>query len=283
MQQFVWITGGNDGIGLATAQVLLERGLFVLISGRNIPKLKAAVATLKHRTGKDTVDWLLCDMADHDSIRAAVKVFQDCYDQLDILINNAGIFSSDLELSKNGIELQFAVNYLGHFLLTDLLLPHLSLSPVARIINVASTAHYKGEIDYCNLKGEKGNEDYKGMAAYAQSKLANVLFTRELARRYPDITSNCLHPGVVRTRIADKGANCFYTMLWMLYKPFMRPTRCGARTSIYLALSPEVTGVKGRYFDQNQSCRKPSSIACDQLEAKKLWEWSEVAVKEKSE
>lgn len=278
MQQIVWITGGNDGIGLATAQVLLERGLFVLISGRNITKLKAATATLRHRTGKTAVDWILCDMADHDSIREAVKVFQDCYDQLDILINNAGIFSSELTLSKDGIEMQFATNYLGHFLLTDLLLPHLSLSSTSRIINVASIAHYKGEIDYDNLRGEKGSEQYDGMKSYAQSKLANVLFTRELARRYPDITSNCLHPGVVRTRIADKGANCFYIMLWMLYKPFMRPTRCGARSSVYLALSPEVNGVKGRYFDQNQACCKPSSVACDEAAAKKLWEWSEDVV-----
>lgn len=279
MRQIVWITGGNDGIGLATAQVLLERGMFVLISGRNVTKLKAAVATLKHRTKKNTIDWLLCDMANHDSIREAVKVFQDCYDQLDILINNAGVFSSDLALSKDGVEIQFATNYLGHFLLTDLLLPHLSLSPISRIINVASVVHYKGVIDYDNLRGEKGNEHYDGMKAYAQSKLANVLFTRELARRYPDITSNCLHPGTVRTRIGDKGANCFYAMLWILSKPFMRPTRCGARTSVYLALSPEVKGVKGRYFDQNQACRKPSSIACGEAAAKKLWEWSEAAVK----
>ncbi len=275
MQQVVWITGGNDGIGRATAQVLLEQGFTVLISGRNTQKLQAAVATLKYRTNKESIDWLLCDLSSHQSIREAVKVFEDCYDRLDILINNAGIFSSDLELSKDGIEKQFAVNYLGHFLLTDLLLPHLSLSPTARIINVASKVHYDGTIDFDNLKGEKGPQQYNGMKAYAQSKLANVLFTRELARRYPDISSNCLHPGIVRTHIGDKGANCFYAMLWMLYKPFMRPTRCGARTSIYLALSPEVNNVKGRYFDQNQACRKPSPAACDPELAKKLWEWSE--------
>jgi len=279
MQQLAWITGGNDGIGRATAQVLLERGLSVLITGRNARKLKAAVETLKHRTGKTSIDWIVCDLGNHQSIREAVKVFEDNYDRLDILINNAGIMTSNLEWSDDGIEKQFAVNYLGHFLLTDLLLPHISLSPVARIINVASKMHYEGTIDFENLKGEKGEEQYDGMKAYAQSKLANVLFTRELARRYPDISSNCLHPGVVRTHIGDKHTNWYTALLWMLYKPFMRPTRCGARTSIYLALSPEINDVKGRYLDQNQACRKPSLAACDPDLAQKLWEWSEQQVK----
>lgn len=278
-QQVVWITGGNGGIGRATAQVLLERGFTVLISGRNTQKLKAAVATLKHRTGKTSIDWIICDLANNQSVREAVKVFEDNYDRLDVLINNAGIMTSDLEWSDDGIEKQFAVNYLGHFLLTDLLLPHISLSPSPRIINVASKMHYEGNIDFNNLKGEKGAEYYDGMHAYAQSKLANVLFTRELARRYPDISSNCLHPGVVRTHIGDKHTNCYTALLWMLYKPFMRSTRCGARTSIYLALSPEVDDVKGRFFDQNQACRKPSLAACDPDLARKLWEWSEQEVK----
>lgn len=280
MQKIVWITGGNDGIGRATAQVLLERDYFVLISGRCPKKLAAAVATLKHRTGKDNIDWILCDMANFDSIKEAAKVFKNCYSHLDILINNAGVFSSNRELSDNGIEKQFAINYLGHFLLTQLLIPWLSLAPEARIINVASADHYKGKIDFNNLCACKPTKIYCGLEAYAQSKLAMVLFTKELAERYPDISSNCLHPGIVRTHIASKGGSWYHTILWTLYKPFMRHTRCGARTAIYLATSPEVRNVKGRYFDQDQACKKPSKLARDPQLADQLWQWSEQQIGE---
>ncbi|PSR11700.1 MAG: short-chain dehydrogenase [Bacteroidetes bacterium] len=277
-QRTVLITGGNDGIGRATAQVLLERGFRVVIAGRSVEKLRAAVAMLQHRTGQDTVEYLLCDLSSNKSVHQAADEFGQRFSQLDILINNAGVFTNELRYSADGFELQFAVNYLGHFLLTQRLLPRLQAAPAARIINVSSVAHYHGTIDFDNLCGEQGPAAYDGLQAYAQSKLANVLFTRELARRYPRIESNCLHPGVVRTRIANKNTHWYFSLLWTLYKPFMRPTRCGASTPVYLALSPEVKGVAGRYFDELQCCRKPSELARDPELARELWEVSEQLV-----
>lgn len=273
--QTILITGGNDGIGRATAQVLLERGHRVVIAGRSEQKMEAATATLEYRTGNSNIDWLYCDLADLDSVRSASKDFQSRYGKLDVLINNAGIFTNDLQLSTDGYELQFAVNHLGHFLLTNSLMPLLSDARDGRIVNLASVAHFHGEIDFENLRGESGTEAYNGLGAYAQSKLANVLFTRELARRYPDVESNCLHPGVVRTRIANKRSRWYFSLLWTFYKPFMRTTRCGAGTSLYLALSPEIRGVSGRYFDERQCCRKPSDAARDPGLAHRLWVESE--------
>lgn len=273
--QTILITGGNDGIGRATAQVLLERGHRVIIAGQSIVKLEAAVATLQHRTGNQAISWIYCDLAKLDSVREAAATYQERYGKLDILINNAGVFTNELSFSADGIELQFAVNHLGHFLLTKLLLPLLEQAPAGRIVNLASVAHFHGKLDLESLTGEGGPEKYNGLEAYARSKLANVLFTRELARRYPAIESNCLHPGVIRTRIANKRTRWFFSLFWSLYKPFMRPTRCGARTPLYLALSPEVRGVTGRYFDERQCCRKPAELARDPDLARELWEWSE--------
>jgi NAD(P)-dependent dehydrogenase (short-subunit alcohol dehydrogenase family) len=279
-QQTILITGGNDGIGRATAQVLLERGHRVIIAGRSTVKLEAAVATLKYRTGNEEVHWLYCDLSNMETVRAAADTFISRFGKLDVLINNAGVFTNELQFSEEGIELQFAVNHLGHFLLTNLLIPLLKAAPAGRIVNLASVAHYHGKLDFESLTGDGGPENYNGLEAYARSKLANVLFTRELARRYPEIESNCLHPGVIRTRIANKGTRWFFSLLWSFYKPFMRSTRCGARTPLYLALSPEVRGVTGRYFDERQCCRKPSELARDPELAHELWEWSDVMTQE---
>jgi NAD(P)-dependent dehydrogenase (short-subunit alcohol dehydrogenase family) len=279
-QQTILITGGNDGIGRATAQVLLERGHQVIIAGRSTVKLEAAVATLRYRTGNEDIHWLYCDLSNLETVRTAADTFIDRFGKLDVLINNAGIFNNELQFSEEGIELQFAVNHLGHFLLTNLLIPLLKSAPAGRIVNLASVAHFHGKLDFESLTGDGGPESYNGLEAYARSKLANVLFTRELARRYPEIESNCLHPGVIRTRIANKGTRWFFSLLWSFYKPFMRSTRCGARTPLYLALSPEVRGVTGRYFDERQCCRKPSELARDPELAHELWEWSDVMTQE---
>lgn len=275
------ITGGNAGIGKATARRLLDRGWQVVLLGRHPEKLEAATASLQYASGQNSIDWVQGDLASQQSIRIAAEEFQHRYDRLDVLINNAGIFSNYLNWTQEGIEEQFGVNHIGHFLLTHLLLPQLRNAPIPRIVNVASVAHFKGSIDFTNLKGEKGPQVYNGLAAYAQSKLANVLFTREAARRFPDILSNCLHPGVVRTRIANKKTKWYYSLFWDLYKPLMRPTYCGAQTSTYLATSPEVKGVSGRYFDERQCCRKPSPLARDENLAERLWEVSEALTQPK--
>ncbi|RME98701.1 MAG: SDR family oxidoreductase [Bacteroidetes bacterium] len=273
-QSLVLITGGNDGIGRATARILLERGCRVLIAGRNEQKLRAAVAALAYQSGNDAVDYIHFDLADLASIRAAALRFREAYDHLDVLINNAGIFTDQWALSAQGVELQLAVNHLGPFLLTHLLLPSLQAATAPRIINVASVAHYQAKLVVAELNKTGDGQAYDGLAAYARSKLANVLFTLELARRYPAISSNCLHPGVVRTRIANKNCSWYWSLLWSLYKPFMRAPHCGARTSVYLALSPELRGVSGRYFDERQCCRKPAPQARDEVLARELWQWS---------
>jgi NAD(P)-dependent dehydrogenase (short-subunit alcohol dehydrogenase family) len=273
-QLLVLITGGNDGIGRATARILLERGCQVVIAGRHEQKLRAAVEGLAYETESEHISYLLCDLADLASVRAAAAEFRRRHDHLDVLINNAGIFTDEWDSSAQGVELQMAVNHLGPFLLTQLLVPALRAASAPRIVNVASVAHVKGELRVAELDRETSGDGYDGLAAYARSKLANVLFTRELARQYADISSNCLHPGVVRTRIANKKSSWKWVLLWTLYKPFMRSAHCGARTSVYLAMSPEVRGVSGRYFDERQCCRKPASRARDEAVARELWDWS---------
>ncbi len=269
----VLITGGNAGIGKATARSLADRACQVVIAGRQPERLAAAAASIEYKTGLP-VEQLQIDLSSQASVREAAAAFQERFDRLDVLINNAGIFSNYLELTEDGFESQFAVNHLGHFLLTHLLLPSLRSAPAPRIVNVASVAHFRGMIDFDDLQGENGPETYNGLAAYAQSKLANVLFTREAARRFPDIVSNCLHPGVIRTRIANKHTKWYFSLMWELYKPFMRSTHCGAQTSVYLATSPEVREVSGRYFDERQCCRKPAALARDPELAARLWDAS---------
>jgi NAD(P)-dependent dehydrogenase (short-subunit alcohol dehydrogenase family) len=273
-QLLVLITGGNDGIGRATARILLERGCEVVITGRHEQKLRAAVETLAYQTDSKRISYLHCDLADLASVRAAADEFRRRHDHLDVLINNAGIFTDEWAQSAQGVEMQMAVNHLGPFLLTQLLVPSLQAARAPRIVNVASVAHVKGVLQMNALEQETDGADYDGLAAYARSKLANVLFTRELARQYPNISSNCLHPGVVRTRLANKASSWKWVLLWTLYKPFMRSAHCGARTSVYLAMSPEVRGVTGRYFDERQCCRKPASQARDEATARELWDWS---------
>lgn len=274
----ILITGGNDGIGKATAQVLLERGHEVVIAGRDTQRLAAAVDNLKYRTQSDKVSALLCDLADLQSVQQAAETFLMTYPRLDVLINNAGVFTNDFQLSKDGIEMQMAVNYLGHFALTEALIPALQCAREPRVINVASVAHLYGKLDFQNLERLPDEVPYDGLAAYARSKLANVLYSREFAKRHEGITANCLHPGVVRTRIANKYTTWYFSLFWSLYKPFMRSTRSGARTIVYLALSPEVRNVSGRYFDDRQCCRKPAEAARDEQLGAQLWEWSQAMV-----
>jgi NAD(P)-dependent dehydrogenase (short-subunit alcohol dehydrogenase family) len=221
------------------------------------------------------------DLSDLSSVTSAAEFILTEHPKLDVLINNAGVFSNKLQFTKEGYELQFGVNHLGHFLLTNLLMPALQCpSEGGRVINISSAAHFHGKIDFDNLRGEKGSKHYDGMRAYAQSKLVNVLFTLELSRRYAgEITANTLHPGVVATRLANKHSSTFVNTIWNLYKPFARNPNKGANTSVYLAVSPEVREVSGRYFDQCQCVKRPAPIAKDTEIAARLWNYSEAAVK----
>jgi NAD(P)-dependent dehydrogenase (short-subunit alcohol dehydrogenase family) len=273
-EKTVLITGGNAGIGRAAALKMAQSGHTVIIAGRHPVKLEAAAECIRYRSGRNRVFTLELDLADLGSVARAATRYREQFGPLDVLINNAGIFTNFLELSTDGYELQFAVNHLGHFALTSHLLPALQDAPQGRIINVTSIAHFKGRMEFDNLRGEKGRQQYNGLAAYAQSKLANVLFTREMARRHPDLITNCLHPGVVRTRIGSKHASWGYALLWELYKPFMRPAHRAAVGLQYLAFSPELNEVSGRFFDEKQACRKPSLAARDEDLARQLWEVS---------
>lgn len=276
----ILITGANDGIGRATAERLAARGAHLVLACRNEAKGQLVAKAITEKTGNHNIDTLPLDLASFASIRAAADEFLAEHPKLDVLINNAGVYTEQLELTEDGYELQFQVNHLGHFLLTMLLLPAIKCCRnCSRVINVSSSLHHKGGLDFGWLKGEPGADHYSGTKAYAQSKLANVLFTMELDRRYgEEMTTNCLHPGVVGTRLANKKAGALTSTVWSLYKPFAIKPEQGADTSVYLAASPEVNDVSGRYFDENQCLQKPSSIARNEQLARRLWEYSENAV-----
>lgn len=273
------ITGGNAGIGKATAIGLAKQGHRIYIACRNQQKGAAAVADIKAASKNENIAFISCDLASFDSIRTCAKIFQEQEDRLDILINNAGLITSELKYTKEGYEQQFGVNHLGPFLLTQLLVPQLQTANKPRIVNVSSKAHYSCKaFDFEDLKGEKSaKKGYDAMKAYSQSKLANVLFTKELTKKYPWITSNCLHPGVVRTQIANKDMAWYISLFWSLAKPFFISTEKGAETSIYLATAAEIEGNSGGYFDKKKEF-KPSKLGRDEDLAQQLWAYSENAI-----
>lgn len=272
----ILITGGNDGIGKATAIGLAKMGAKVVIACRNLEKAEQALLEIQKESRNPNIHALPLDLASFDSIRQCAQQFQEKHANLDVLINNAGLYTSTLQLSKQGYELQFAVNHLGHFLLTHLLLPQLQIADHPRVVNVSSVGHYQGKLDFDNLRGE--NPKYFGWTAYTRSKLANVLFTREFAQRYPHIICNALHPGGVRTSIANKDANWLASTVWNLFKFRMVSTEQGAQTSLYLASSPETKDLTGKYFDEQQRLQTPSKLALDDALAKQLWAYSETAI-----
>lgn len=276
----ILITGANDGIGRATAFRLAERGAHLVLACRDETKGQRTAKAITEKTGNHLIDTLPLDLSSLASVRAAADEFLAEHPKLDVLINNAGIYTDSLELTEDGYELQFGVNHLGHFLLTLLLIPAMRCScNCGRVVNVSSALHQKGTIDFGGLRGERGPKEYHGGRYYAQSKLANVLFTMELDRRYgEEIKTNTLHPGVVGTRLANKKAGALTRAVWSMYKPFALAPDKGAATSVYLAASPEVRDVSGRYFDEKQCLRKPSSLARNVQLARRLWEYSERAV-----
>ena len=277
--QHILITGGNAGIGKATAIALAKKGAKIIIASRNDVKAAKAVAEIKAATNNEEIYSLTCDLASFDSVRACAQNYRKQFGQLDILINNAGLVTDKLQFTKDGFELQIGVNHLGHFLLTTQLIDLLEKSKEPRIVNVSSKAHFSGKINYNTFKGEIGAAKYKGMLAYSQSKLANVLFTKELARRYPSICSHSLHPGVVGTEIAQKNDNkTLWKVVWKLFSPVMLSPTKGAKTSVYLASSPNVLKTNGKYFDKQKE-KAPAEIANDIALGQELWRVSEELVK----
>ena len=276
----VVVTGGNSGMGFETAAALATMGARVLMTARNADKGRAAIAALTQRTGGE--GWcqlVVFDLADLSSVRRGAAEILDVAPRLDVLVNNAGAVLSERAETVDGLEATFATNHLGPFLLTNLLLERIRASGPSRIVNVASTAHAAARqgIPFDDLQSE---HRYAGMRVYGQSKLANILFTLELARRLEGsgVTANSLHPGTVRTGYgADGDARGLLALGIKIAGPFFLSPAKGARTSIYLASSPEVAGVSGEYFVK---CRpkEPRRWAQDPDAARRLWQVSEELV-----
>jgi len=276
----VVVTGGNSGIGFETASALAAMGARVLVTARNADKGRAAVAELAQRLdGEGQFQLVVFDLADLSSVRRGAAEILELAPRLDVLVNNAGVVLSERAETVDRLEATFATNHLGPFLLTNLLLARIRESAPSRIVNVASTAHASARkgIPFDDLQSEK---HYAGMRVYGRSKLANILFTLELARRLEGsrVTANSLHPGTVRTGYgADGDARGLLAFGIKISSPFFLSPANGARTSIYLASSPDVAGVSGEYFVK---CRpkEPKRWAQDPDAARRLWQVSEELV-----
>lgn len=266
------VTGANAGIGKATALGLAKTGGTVVMVCRNPEKGKATQQEIVQQSGNSKVDLLLADLSVQADIRQLAQKINDTYDRIDVLVNNAGGVFSSRTLTKDGLEYTFALNHLAYFLLTDLLLDKIKASAPARIVSVSSDVSTGGKIDFDNLQGEKS---YSSFGAYAQSKLANILFANELARRLEGtgVTSNSLHPGVVRTNFGRDTTNFFFSAIIKLLGIFFISPEDGAATSLHLALSPEVEGVTGKYFAKKKA-KTPNSIALDTAVSQRLWQVS---------
>ncbi|XP_017108085.2 retinol dehydrogenase 13 isoform X1 [Drosophila bipectinata] len=267
------VTGANTGIGKETVRELARRNATVYMACRNLKKCEEARQEIVLETKNPHVYCRECDLASQESIRNFVAAYKREQTKLHILINNAGVMRCPRSLTTDGIELQLGVNHMGHFLLTTQLLDMLKKSAPSRVVNVSSLAHTRGEINTGDLNSDKSYDEGK---AYAQSKLANVLFTRELARRLEGtgVTVNALHPGVVDTEIIRHMAffNNFFAGLFVkpLFWPFVKTPKNGAQTTLYVALDPELNKVSGQYFSDCK-IKEMAPAAFDVQTAKWLW------------
>ena len=274
----ILITGATSGIGLEASVTLAKEGHRVVLVGRDPAKTRRTVDEVKQRSGSNEVDSLLCDFSSQTSIRALAEAYRAKYDRLDVLINNAGAVNAERSVTKDGIESTFAVNHLGYFLLTNLLLDLIVKSAPARIVVVASTGHYGGTMDLSDLGFEK--RGYSIMAAYRRSKLANVMMARSLARKLEGkgVTVNSLHPGGVATNIWTGAPGWARPVLAVLKALVFISPEQGGQTLHYLATSPEVEGVTGLYFEKNRA-KECAPLAKDDLLAEKVWAKSAELVK----
>ncbi|MBA3943371.1 MAG: SDR family oxidoreductase [Herpetosiphonaceae bacterium] len=269
----VMVTGATGGIGLVTARELARQGAEVIVVGRDAGRSAAAVAQIKEQSGNDAVTSMLADLSSQQAIHTLADDFKRRYDRLDVLVNNAGLMFTKRQESVDGIEMTWALNHLGYFLLTNLLLDTLKASGPARIVSVSSSAHVGAKLNFADLEGR---QSYGGYRAYSRSKLANVMFTYELARRLQgmSVTANCLHPGVVATNFAANNGGFYRAVLRPILNVVSISPEKGAATSVYLASSPEVDGVTGKYFDKQKPVAS-SKVSYDQAAWERLWEVSE--------
>jgi NAD(P)-dependent dehydrogenase (short-subunit alcohol dehydrogenase family) len=263
------VTGGTGGIGLATAAGLAGLGARVGIVGRSAARGAAAADGVRRRVPSAQVDVFEADLSAQVEVRRLAAEVRETYPRLGVLVNNVGGCWAHRHVTADGLELTFALNHLAPFLLTHLLRGLLVASAPARVVTVSSGAQSIGRVDLDDLQGERA---YQGQRAYNQSKLANVLFTYELARRLEGtgVTATVLHPGVTRTGFGREDAGRVMRMLYPLVTPFMKSPEQGARTSVYLASSPEVAGVTGAYF-ANRRPKRSSRSSYDRDLARRLW------------
>lgn len=266
------VTGGNSGIGKATSLGLAKLGGTIVIVCRNKAGGENAQSEIRTRSGSQSIDLMVADMSSLRSVRQLVDEFKQSYQRLNVLVNNAGEILTKRFVTVDGFERTFASNHLGHFLLTNLLLDVIRASAPARILNVSSEAHRGSQLHFGDLHGEK---KYSTFRAYGQSKLANVLFTYELARRLEGtgVTVNCLHPGVVRTGFGHDNRGLLSLGIWLM-SPFFISAEKAARAAVWLASSPELEGVTGKYFSKMKETRS-SEESYDVEAAERLWKVSE--------
>jgi NAD(P)-dependent dehydrogenase (short-subunit alcohol dehydrogenase family) len=267
----VLVTGGTSGIGGATAAGLAALGARVGVVGRDRGRAQTAAERIRAAGGQ--ADVFVADLSAQREVRRLAHEVLASYPRLDVLVNNVGGYWAHRHPTEDGLERTFALNHLAPFLLTNLLLPRLQASAPARVVTVSSGAQAMGRIDFDDLQGER---DYRGQRAYNQSKLANVLFTYELARRLEGtgVTATVLHPGVVRTAFGQEDSGRWMGLMLPVVRPFMKSPEEGARTSVHLASSPEVEGVTGQYFVNERPARS-SRASYDQAAAARLWDISE--------
>ena len=265
------ITGATSGIGFVTAQALAHQGATVVLVGRNPERAAAAVNSIQQATGNPHVACLMADLSVQDQVRQLAGEFQRRFARLDVLLNNAGAFFSRRSLSVDGLEMTLALNHLAYFLLTHLLLDTLNATPAARIVNVASDAHRNAQFDFTD---PQGRQNYRGWRAYSQSKLANLLFTYELARRLADTdtSANAVHPGFVATRFGHNNRGLVGLFVWLAQFTALSPEQ-GAETLIHLATSPDAARVTGMYFVKKQPVGS-STASYDATAAQRLWQLS---------
>jgi NAD(P)-dependent dehydrogenase (short-subunit alcohol dehydrogenase family) len=267
------ITGATNGIGLEAAARLGALGARLVLVGRNRGKGELALARLRARVPGVVAEMHYADLSRRDEIVRLADALLDTAARIDVLLNNAGAFFARREITPDALERTFALNHMGYFRLTALLRPRLIASAPARIVNIASEAHRGTRLDFGDLQCSKG---YSGWMAYKRSKLANILFTRELARRLQGttVTANCLHPGFVDTGFADNNSGLWRVIFAIAKQVSAIPVQSGADTPVYVASSAELGGTSGKYFEKRRE-RAPDAPAQDDQMAARLWEESE--------
>ncbi len=266
------ITGATAGIGEVAAQALAGMGAQVVGVGRDAGRCASSARRIQQTSGSSHVEYLVADLSSRQEVRRLASEFRQHYSRLDVLVNNAGAYFYRRQESPDGIEMTFALNHLAYFFLTGELLDLIKASVPARIVNVSSEAHRGSSIHFADLQGKRR---YSGYAAYGQSKLANVLFTYELARRLEGqaVTANVLHPGFVATRFGHNNGWLVSKVLGLVQKIAARTPEQGAETIIYLASSPDVDGLSGMYFVDRRPLRS-SPESYDVETAQRLWKES---------